>query len=591
MHKQPLLILFVCFVLGIFFQDYLFLSDSTIYILLTGGFLSLFITVVKSFYFYKFRPVLFGFLAFVIGVFIHSLHSKKPELPLLKGKETITFKITKKLNSNEKNRRYEIDAWKDKAYFKSVLSFPKTEKELNYLHYYKGEVYVNQIEKPYSDFQFDYGKYLSRKGIYFQSYLPNSLQFAKREDLVFSEKVKQRRLETLAKIDHTNLQKRTREFAKGIILADRTEMDQETVRDFRDSGMMHILAISGTHMAIIFGVILLILNFVFPPKYRRYKIVLALLLIWSFAVFIDFGNSVVRSCIMISAYYTFILLQRKTDLLHSMALAGFIILFLNSNQLFEVGFQLSFAAVFGIYWFNQPILKYLPQPKNKFQNFMVNVLSISLSAQLGTIPLVIYYFHQYSAVSIIANLVIIPFAEIVIVFSLLMVILISLNLNFSWLNVLYDELISFTLKVIHFFADADSFMQKMIPLTLLEVLLLYLLFYFLRFAIKKITIKNVAKVTYFVLIFVSLRFMLNYRAEKLDEVLVHQFFKEKIISVKEGSAVHFYCGENSNQEKIQQYIIGPYLTSRRTKNFTLTAIPKNISNIEIRGKRYEFNRK
>lgn len=591
MHKQPLLILFVCFVLGIFFQDYLFLSDRTIYILLTGGFLSLFITVVKSFYFYKFRPVLFGFLAFVIGVFIHSLHSKKPELSLLKGKETITFKITKKLNSNDKNRRYEIDAWKDKAYFKSVLSFPKTEKELNYLHYYKGEVYVNQIEKPYSDFQFDYGKYLSRKGIYFQSYLPNSLQFAKREDLVFSEKVKQRRLETLAKIDHTNLQKRTREFAKGIILADRTEMDQETVRDFRDSGMMHILAISGTHMAIIFGVILLILNFVFPPKYRRYKIVLALLLIWSFAVFIDFGNSVVRSCIMISAYYTFILLQRKTDLLHSMALAGFIILFLNSNQLFEVGFQLSFAAVFGIYWFNQPILKYLPQPKNKFQNFMVNVLSISLSAQLGTIPLVIYYFHQYSAVSIIANLVIIPFAEIVIVFSLLMVILISLNLNFSWLNVLYDELISFTLKVIHFFADADSFMQKMIPLTLLEVLLLYLLFYFLRFAIKKITIKNVAKVTYFVLIFVSLRFMLNYRAEKLDEVLVHQFFKEKIISVKEGSAVHFYCGENSNQEKIRQYIIGPYLTSRRTKNFTLTAIPKNISNIEIRGKRYEFNRK
>lgn len=591
MHKQPLLILFVCFVLGIFFQDYLFLSDCTIYILLTGGFLSLFITVVKSFYFYKFRPVLFGFLAFVIGVFIHSLHSQKPELPLLKGKETITFKITKKLNSNDKNRRYEIDAWKDKAYFKSVLSFPKTEKELNYLHYYKGEVYVNQIEKPYSDFQFDYGKYLSRKGIYFQSYLPNSLQFAKREDLVFSEKVKQRRLETLAKIDHTNLQKRTREFAKGIILADRTEMDQETVRDFRDSGMMHILAISGTHMAIIFGVILLILNFVFPPKYRRYKIVLALLLIWSFAVFIDFGNSVVRSCIMISAYYTFILLQRKTDLLHSMALAGFIILFLNSNQLFEVGFQLSFAAVFGIYWFNQPILKYLPQPKNKFQNFMVNVLSISLSAQLGTIPLVIYYFHQYSAVSIIANLVIIPFAEIVIVFSLLIVILISLNLNFSWLNVLYDELISFTLKVIHFFADADSFMQKMIPLTLLEVLLLYLLFYFLRFAIKKITIKNVAKVTYFVLIFVSLRFMLNYRAEKLDEVLVHQFFKEKIISVKEGSAVHFYCGENSNQEKIQQYIIGPYLTSRRTKNFTLTAIPKNISNIEIRGKQYEFNRK
>lgn len=140
------------------------------------------------------------------------------------------------------------------------------------------------------------------------------------------------------------MQKRTREFTKGIILADRTEMDQETVRDFRDSGMMHILAISGSHMVIIFAVILLVLNFIVPPKYRRHKIIVALILIWCFAIFIDFGSSVVRSCIMISAYYIFILLQRKTDLLHSMALAGLIILVLNSNQLFEVGFQLSFAA-------------------------------------------------------------------------------------------------------------------------------------------------------------------------------------------------------------------------------------------------------
>ena len=553
--------------------------------------LSLFLVIYKNFYFYKLRVVFYGFVFFTVGIFLHSIHSQKPQLPLLQSKETITFKITKKLNTNEKNRRYEIDAWQDQIYFKSVLSFPKAGRELDFQYYYQGEVYINQIAKPYSDFQFDYGKYLSRKEIYFQSYLPNSLKVAKRDDLSFGEKVKQRRLETLAKIDHTDLKKRSREFAKGIILADRTEMDQETVRDFRDSGMMHILAISGTHMAIIFGVILLVLNFIFPPKYRRHKIAVALILIWSFAVFIDFGNSVVRSCVMISAYYTFVLLQRKTDLLHSMALAGFVILLIDSNQLFEVGFQLSFAAVFGIYWFNQPILKYLPKARNKFQNFMVNVLSISLSAQLGTIPLVIYYFHQYSAVSIIANLVIIPFAEIVIVFSLLMVILISMSISFSWLNFIYDELITFTLKVIHFFADADSLMQRMIPLTLLEVFVLYLLFYFLRFAIQKFNIKNVARLTYFMLIFVALRMLLNYQAANLDEVLVHQFFKEKIWSVKEGKFVKFYYSENSNQEKIQQYIIEPYLTSRRIKDFSVTIVPAKIAMISLPSQKFEGAKK
>ena len=553
--------------------------------------LSLFLVIYKNFYFYKLRVVFYGFVFFTVGIFLHSIHSQKPQLPLLQSKETITFKITKKLNTNEKNRRYEIDAWQDQIYFKSVLSFPKAGRELDFQHYYQGEVYINQIAKPYSDFQFDYGKYLSRKEIYFQSYLPNSLKVAKRDNLSFGEKVKQRRLETLAKIDHIDLKKRSREFAKGIILADRTEMDQETVRDFRDSGMMHILAISGTHMAIIFGVILLVLNFIFPPKYRRHKIAVALILIWSFAVFIDFGNSVVRSCVMISAYYTFVLLQRKTDLLHSMALAGFVILLIDSNQLFEVGFQLSFAAVFGIYWFNQPILKYLPKARNKFQNFMVNVLSISLSAQLGTIPLVIYYFHQYSAVSIIANLVIIPFAEIVIVFSLLMVILISMSISFSWLNSIYDELITFTLKVIHFFADADSLMQRMIPLTLLEVFVLYLLFYFLRFAIEKFNIKNVARLTYFMLIFVALRMLLNYQAYNLDEVLVHQFFKEKIWSVKEGKFVKFYYSENSNQEKIQQYIIEPYLTSRRIKDFSVTIVPAKIAMISLPSQKFEGAKK
>lgn len=586
LHKEPLLILLVCFVLGIFAQDYFYWSEGNVFIVLIGSFFLLSLFFLKNFYVFKFRSILLGVLFFSLGIFSHFLHSQKPELPVLKGKENITFKMTKKLNSNEKNRRYEIIGWKDKELFKSVLSYPKSERELDFNHYYKAEVYINKLEKPYRDFQFDYAKYLSRKGIYFQSYLPNSISVGERNDLSFSEKIRQKRLNILAKIDQTSLDKRSREFMKGIILADRTEMDKATVRDFRNSGMMHILAISGTHMAIIFGVILLVLNFLFPPKFRRHKIVLALLLIWSFAVFIDFGNSVVRSCVMISAYYMFVLLQRKTDLLHSMAIAGFVILAANTNQLFEVGFQLSFVAVFGIYWFNQPILKYLPQPKNKFQNFMVNIFSISMSAQLATIPLLIYYFHQYSFISVIANLVIIPFAEIVIVFSLIMVILIGLSFNFLWIENLYNVVVKGTLKLIHFFGEVDFAMNEMLPMTLLEMVLLFSVLYFLRFMIKKMSIKSFSKVLYFLLVFIALRIMLNYRATKIEEVLVHEFFKENIVSAKEGGKVTFYISQNADQEKLKQYIIEPYLTSRRTKEFVVKVLPENISTIDINGKNY-----
>ena len=88
-----------------------------------------------------------------------------------------------------------------------------------------------------------------------------------------------------------------------------------------------------------------------------------------FAVFIDYGSSVVRSCLMLTFYYVMILLQRKPDLLHSMALSGLIILIADTQQLFDIGFQLSFLAVFGIYWLNRPVLNCLPKARNSVHDF------------------------------------------------------------------------------------------------------------------------------------------------------------------------------------------------------------------------------
>jgi len=406
-----------------------------------------------------------------------------------------------------------------------------------------------------------------------------------RKEIDFAEKIKQKRLETLGKIDHSSLSKKTRELMKGIILADRTEMDKETVQDFTKSGLVHILAISGSHMAIIFWLILIILNPIFPPKLRNFKLIISLILIWAFAIFIDYGNSVVRSCMMISAYYIYVLLQRKPDLLHSMAIAASVILINNTNQLFDVGFQLSFMAVFGIFWLNEPILKYLPKPKNNFQNFLVNIVSISLSAQIATLPLVIFYFHQYSFISILANFIVIPFVEILIIFSLLMTVLINFSLQFGILNLIYDYFVSVVLKIIHVFAEVDLVFFKNIPITLMEVIVAFIIVYFLRFLIVKFNVKNGLRVIYFVLIFAALRFSLNYKADHIEEVLVHQYYNQSILSVKNGKEITFIMKENLPLEKIENYIINPYLTSRRSSKYQITLIPKEVDSVKI-GKAY-----
>ena len=585
MSKQPLLLLCICFILGIFFQDHFLLRLNSIYLLLIFSFISLLIYFVKSYYIQRFRQVLLFLFIFLCGVFWHFKNTQKPILPTLGYKENIVFKITKKLNSNAKNRRYEIIGWKNDQAFNIILSVPKPEKEFDFLHFYKADLNFQKVESPYSDFQFDYSKYLARKNIYYQAFLPDSYVMGLRKEIDFAEKIKQKRLETLGKIDHSSLSKKTRELMKGIILADRTEMDKETVQDFTKSGLVHILAISGSHMAIIFWLILIILNPIFPPKLRNFKLIISLILIWAFAIFIDYGNSVVRSCMMISAYYIYVLLQRKPDLLHSMAIAASVILINNTNQLFDVGFQLSFLAVFGIFWLNEPILKYLPKPKNNFQNFLVNIVSISLSAQIATLPLVIFYFHQYSFISILANFIVIPFVEILIIFSLLMTVLISFSLQFGILNLIYDYFVSVVLKIIHVFAEVDLVFFKNIPITLMEVIVAFIIVYFLRFLIVKFNVKNGLRVIYFVLIFIALRFSLNYKADHIEEVLVHQYYNQSILSVKNGKEITFVMKENLPLEKIKNYIINPYLTSRRSSKYQITLIPKEVDSVKI-GKAY-----
>ena len=148
----------------------------------------------------------------------------------------------------------------EKNEINAILYVPKEEKQLDFKNYYQTKVYINKVESPNNDFQFDYAKYLARKGIYYQSFATDEILEAPKKTLTISEKIRQKRLEILNTIDGSKLPKREREFLKGIILADRTEMDEEMVSDFSKSGLVHFLAISGTHLAIIFWLILYLLK-------------------------------------------------------------------------------------------------------------------------------------------------------------------------------------------------------------------------------------------------------------------------------------------------------------------------------------------
>ncbi len=589
MNKQPLLILTVCFILGILLEDWFVLEQKAVYFLLTTGLGIIISLFFHSYFLHKIRPVLLSLLFFLTGVIIHFYNASSPDIEAIAtGKQTIIFKISQKLNSSEKYRKYDGMAEIGNMPFHSLMYVSKGSRELDFKHLYKAKAYIVKTKSPTYDFQFDYAQYLKRKDIGYQCYLSQEISAVENNDLSSMDKVRQFRLDVLKKIDRTEMTGKTKEFLKGIILADRTEIDPDTIQDFNRSGLIHFLAISGTHIVVIFGMFYFILRRFIPLSYRRYTIIVSLVFIWLFAGLIGFGNSVLRSCIMLSVYFVYVILQRKPDLLHSLGLSALIILILDTQQLFDVGFQLSFVAVLGIFWMNQPLLKYFPVQDNYFKKLIFNTITISLSAQLSTLPLVLYYFHQFSLVSIVANCIIVPFSEVIIVFSFLMTVFITFLINPEFLNVIYDTTIQILLKLIHWFAEVDFLFFENIPMNMMEVLSILVIVYFLRPFIIKTNFKNSARLLMTVLAFLLIRTGSDIFENRREEILFYTFNKTRVFSVKMGNKACFWISDVKDRPRVQKFIINPYCYSRRLNDFEIKTFPPTVHKVVFRDKAYDI---
>ena len=586
MRKQPLLILVLCFIIGIIFQDYFPLNFYGIMGVLGISFLILVISFQLNFEKYKFLPILCFYVS--LGMFFHFFNTpKEPQINILNSEELV-FKISKKLNSNDKNRRYEIETLNSNNGINAILYVPKDFPELDFKHFYKTNANILKVQSPVHSFQFDYAKYLARKGIFYSVFLKDAPETTENPNVSFADYYKQKRLEVLQRIDQSNLSENTQDFLKGIILADRSDMNQDLVKDFNRSGLTHFLAISGTHVLVIFGMFLFLFQKIF--SFRNYKIavLISLLLIWLFAFFIGCGSSVVRSCIMVTSYFIFVLLQRSPNLLHSLSLSAFIILMFDTQQIFDIGFQLSFSAVLGIYWLNTPIKNLFPDFRNWWAKLFVSISSLTLAAQLSTLPIVLYNFHQFSLMSILANLLIVPFSEIVIVFSFLMTFLLGFNIEISLLNFLYDLIVGGLLKVIHWFSDFDSMFFSSIPMNVLEVFSFVVIVYFLRFVLLKSSFKNVSRLVLSFLIFFSVRLGSNMLEFSKSEVNIYQSsYKKKILVVREGRNVTFWL-ENINDKKSENYFINPYIHSNRIADYQIKEIPKGSVSAYYNKKNYSL---
>lgn len=192
-------------------------------------------------------------------------------------------------------------------------------------------------------------------------------------------------------------------------LGDKSALDAETKKSYSVAGTSHVLAVSGLHIAIIFQVILLLLG---GKRKSQTTILLSTTAVWAYVILISMPASAVRSAIMISLYGFGLMAKRHGSSINVLVFAYVMMLCFDPLSLFNLSFQMSFLAVASILLF-QPLIAELYEPQHSGTRWAWQLLSVSLAAQIGTTPIIAYYFGRISCYSVLTSFVAIPMATLV----------------------------------------------------------------------------------------------------------------------------------------------------------------------------------
>ena len=212
------------------------------------------------------------------------------------------------------------------------------------------------------------------------------------------------------------------EGARGVIaamtLGDKSQLDQDVKATYRKVGVAHVLALSGLHMMMIYVVVTMVIGW---WRYRLLKQVVTVLSMWAFAFLVGLSPSVVRSAVMISIYALLSLGYREKMSVNTLAFTAIVMLVLNPKSLDDVGFQLSFMAVLAILVLNPLFAKVIPLhvlQEHRWLKAWWGLTTVSISAQVGTAPLVAYYFGTFSTYFLLGNYLVVPLATVVLYLTL-----------------------------------------------------------------------------------------------------------------------------------------------------------------------------
>ncbi|WP_420582941.1 ComEC/Rec2 family competence protein [Reichenbachiella sp.] len=293
----------------------------------------------------------------------------------------------------------------------------------------------SQFEKAKNPYEFDFSQYMADQHVHLQHFVTSN-------QIRLLEKNQGNRLMSAVYRIRSHFEeviksqingKNEQAIVLALLLGIKDQLDTEIKASYAAAGAMHVLAVSGLHVSIIYFILIWLFKGLPEGELKRYLVPsISIAALWLYALLTGFSPSILRAVSMFSIIIFAQVLNRKSQIFNSLAFAAFVLLLVDPFYLFNIGFQLSFLAVAGIVYV-YPKLYAIWDIKSLLGDYFWKLTCVSIAAQLATFPLSLYYFNQFPSFFLLANIVVIPTAFGVMILGISTLILSPIINSIGWL--------------------------------------------------------------------------------------------------------------------------------------------------------------
>ena len=438
-----------------------------------------------------------------------------------------------------------------------MLLYFKKESGVVNLHY--GDLIL--INKPFQTInksgnpgEFDNQRYQSFLQIYHQIYLSAAdyvklplQEYSHLDQFIFS--LKDYTINVLQKYFK---EVKTLGIAEALLIGYKNDLDKDLVQAYSNTGVVHIIAISGLHLGLIYMVLLWLFNCIpVVNKSNILKSISVVSCLWIFSLLTGASASVLRSAVMFTCIIIGRLFQKKSSIYNSLAASAFILLCYNPYFLWDVGFQLSYLAIIGIISLQKPI-HHLLLVKSFLPKKIWEMTAITIAAQIVTFPICLFYFHQFPNLFLLTNLMAVPLSTIILFAEIGLVCFSWFSFLGKYLAIITEQLIILLNGVIEFLNKIPFSVTKNIYSDEYSTIFLYGIVIFFIYGLMLKNKKHLKAAFFFVTIFSAVQSAANYKIQHQKKLVVYQFPHKQSIDFIFQNQFYFFGDSNLNMKSKRQ---------------------------------------